>query len=162
LDTSHPSFCKGGTDASRGVACAAAMKAVHSRGRRRVVPRRLFIKGYRAAVEVRLENGPTAKEIWDRLPIEAEARLWGEEIYFPIPVSTEPEPAAREEVEVGDVGYWPPGNALCLFFGRTPASTNENPRAASPVTVVGKIVGGIEGCRLVQSGEKLSVESAQA
>jgi hypothetical protein len=72
---------------------------------------------------VRLGNGPTAEEVWNELPIEGEAQLWGDEIYFPIPVSTEAEPEAWEEVEVGDVGYWPPGNALCLFFGRTPAST---------------------------------------
>ncbi len=123
--------------------------------------RHLLIRGDEAEVKVRLEDGPTAEEIWDRLPIEAGARLWGDEIYFPIPGSTEAEPGAREEVEVGDVGYWPSGNALCLFFGRTPASTGEKPRAASPVTVVGRIVEGIEDCKLVQDGEKLRVESVE-
>jgi hypothetical protein len=49
--------------------------------------------------------------------------LWGEEIYFPISLSSEGDPDAREEVEVGTVAYWPPGDALCLFFGPTPAST---------------------------------------
>ncbi len=123
--------------------------------------RHLLIRGDEGEVKVRLEAGPTAEEIWDRLPIEGEAQLWGDEIYFPIPVSTEAEPGAREEVEVGDVGYWPSGNALCLFFGRTPASTGEKPRAASPVTVVGKIVEGIEDCKLVQDGEKLRVEGVE-
>jgi uncharacterized protein len=126
-----------------------------------VVARHLLIRGDEVEVKVTLKDGPTAEEIWDRLPIEGEAQLWGDEIYFPIPVSTEAEPEAREEVEVGDVGYWPPGNALCLFFGRTPASTGEKPRAASPVTVIGKIVEGIEGCKLVRAGEKLKIEGVQ-
>lgn len=122
--------------------------------------RHLLIKGNEAEIKVRLEDRPTAEEIWGRLPIEAGAQLWGDEIYFPIPVSTEAEPGAREEVEVGDVGYWPSGNALCLFFGRTPASTGEKPRAASPVTVIGRIVEGLEDCRRVSSGEPLHVEAA--
>lgn len=123
--------------------------------------RHLLIRGDEGEVKVRLEDGPTAEEIWGRLPIEAGAQLWGDEIYFPIPVSTGTEPDAREEVEVGDVGYWPPGGALCLFFGRTPASTGEKPRAASPVTVVGRIVEGIENCELVRAGEKLRVEGVE-
>jgi hypothetical protein len=125
-----------------------------------VVSRHLLIRGNEAEIKVRLGNGPTAEEVWDRLPIEGEAQLWGDEIYFPIPVSTEAESDAREEVEVGDVGYWPSGNALCLFFGRTPASTGEKPRAASPVTVIGSIVEGLEDCGRVSSGEPLRVEAA--
>jgi uncharacterized protein len=65
----------------------------------------------------------------------------GREIYFPASLSAEGQPDAREEVEVGDIAYWPPGDAVCLFFGRTPANIDEKPRAASPVTVLDKIVG---------------------
>jgi hypothetical protein len=110
---------------------------------------------------VELAEGLTAGEIWGRLPLEARAKLWGEEIYFSIPVSVGPEAEARETVEVGDVGYWPPENALCLFFGPTPASVDEKPRATSPVTVVGKIVEGLDSAKLVGSGETLRVEGVE-
>ena len=122
--------------------------------------RLLKIRGEDAEISVELGEGPTAEVLWEALPIESRASLWGEEIYFPIPLSVEGEPDAREEVEVGTVAYWPPGDALCLFFGPTPASTDERPRAASPVTVIGKIASGIEDCRRVSSGELLRVEAA--
>ena len=83
----------------------------------------LKIRGEEAGITVELGEGPTAEVLWGTLPIESRASLWGEEIYFPISLSAEGEPDAREEVEVGDVAYWPPGDALCLFFGPTPAST---------------------------------------
>ena len=123
--------------------------------------RYLVIRGDRAQLKVELGGGPTAGEIWDRLPLEARTNRWGDEIYFAIPVSAGPEPEAREVVEVGDVGYWPQGNALCLFFGPTPASVDEKPTAASPVTVVGKIVEGLDWARLVESAETLRVEAAE-
>ncbi len=122
--------------------------------------RLLKIRGEEAGITVELGEGPTAEALWEALPIESRASLWGEEIYFPVPLSVEGEPDAREEVEVGTVAYWPPGDALCLFFGPTPASTDDNPRAASPVTVVGEVVAGIEDCRRVSSGELLRVEAA--
>jgi uncharacterized protein len=125
------------------------------------VARYLVIRGREAELKVELGEGLTAAEIWESLPLEARANLWGDEIYFAIPVSAGPEPEARETVEVGDVGYWPQGDALCLFFGPTPASTDEKPRAASPVTVVGKIVEGLDSARLVESVEALRVEGVE-
>jgi hypothetical protein len=125
------------------------------------VARYLVIRGEEARLKVELAEGPTAGEIWDRLPLEARANLWGDEIYFSIPVSVGLEAEARETVEVSDVGYWPPGNALCLFFGPTPASVDEKPRAASPVTVVGKIVEGLDSAKLVGSAETLKVEGVE-
>ncbi len=85
--------------------------------------RLLKIRGEDAEVSVELGEGPTAEVLWEALPIESRASLWGEEIYFPIALSSEGEPDAREEVEAGTAAYWPPGDALCLFFGPTPAST---------------------------------------
>jgi hypothetical protein len=123
--------------------------------------RHLTIRGERADLKVELGEGPTAEEIWGHLPFEGPANLWGDEIYFEIPVSMEPESEARETVEVGDVCYWPQGEALCIFFGPTPASTDEKPRAASPVTIVGRVSEGLDDVERIELGETLKVEGAE-
>ena len=123
--------------------------------------RYLTIRGEEADLKVDLGEGPTAEEIWGRLPFEASASRWGDEIYFEIPVSVGPEDEARETVEVGDVAYWPQGKALCLFFGPTPASVDEKPKAASPVTVVGRISEGLDNVERIESGETLRVEGVE-
>ncbi|WP_152041897.1 cyclophilin-like family protein [Salinigranum salinum] len=85
------------------------------------------------------DDAPRTKEaIAGALPLEGDAAKWGDELYFSIPVDAESE-NARAEVDVGTVAYWPQGNALCLFWGPTPASSGEEPRAASPVNVVARI-----------------------
>ena len=66
---------------------------------------------------------------------------------------------AREVVEYGDVGYWPPGQALCLFFGPTPASRGDEIRPASPVNVVGRMEGDPSVLKRVRSGSKVLVEA---
>ncbi|UCE33803.1 MAG: hypothetical protein JSV40_11395 [Deltaproteobacteria bacterium] len=100
----------------------------------------------------------TARKIWDTLPVDGTANRWGDEIYFAIPVKTEEEPDAQEDVQVGDLGYWPPGSAFCIFFGPTPASTDEHPRAASPVNIFGHIKGDARVFQAVQSGSAVRVE----
>jgi len=87
---------------------------------------------------VELNNSRTSQEIIKKLPIVSTANRWGDEIYFKIPVYIELENGI-ETLDIGSVAYWPPGNAFCIFFGRTPASIEEKPQAASPVTLVGKI-----------------------
>ena len=104
----------------------------------------------------------TARKIWEALPIEGTANRWGDEIYFGIPIEIEQEPVARDDVQVGDLGYWPPGHAFCIFFGPTPASTDEQPRAASPVNVFGHIKGDTVIFRAVQSGSTVRVERSGA
>ncbi|WP_435066851.1 cyclophilin-like fold protein [Haloplanus sp. C73] len=85
------------------------------------------------------ESPETRRAIADALPIDGQATRWGDELYFRIPVDVDAEPTARAEVEPGTIAYWPSGNALCLFWGPTPASTGTEPRAASPVNVVARI-----------------------
>ena len=92
------------------------------------------------SAEARLNGSKTAQAIWDALPIEAKGSTWGDEIYFDIGVTAAPE-AAREVVELGDLAYWPPGSAFCIFYGPTPASHGDEIRAASPVTVFGRVLG---------------------
>jgi hypothetical protein len=92
-------------------------------------------------LEVELLDTPTAKKLWEALPITGSANVWGDEIYFGIPVSANQEPDAREDVEVGTLAYWPVGSALCIFYGPTPVSQSDQPRAYSPVNILGKITG---------------------
>ena len=87
-------------------------------------------------------------------------RIWGDEVYFPIPVILE-EDNARETVELGDLGYWPPGNALCIFFGPTPGSRGSEIRPASAVNVLGQIEGDAVAFKQVRDGERVAVESAE-
>jgi len=103
----------------------------------------------------------TADAIWDALPIEGRANRWGDEIYFRIGLSL-PEEGAREVVEVGDLGYWPPGQAFCLFFGPTPASHGIEPRAASPVNVFGRIEGDATRFREVRDGARVALDRVEA
>src|SRR5712664_1883447 len=87
-----------------------------------------------------LDDSYTADQIWKALPLAVAGETWGDEIYFSIPVKAKPE-RPRETVDMGDLGYWPPGSAFCIFFGPTPASRGNEIRPASPVNVFGKVVG---------------------
>jgi len=108
-----------------------------------------------------LTSNPTAQKLWDALPIEGQANIWGEEIYFEIPVSAAQEPDAREQVDRGTIAYWPVGRAFCIFFGPTPVSTNDQPRAYSPVNILGKIEGDLSGLKDVQNGEAVRLLKAE-
>ena len=88
-----------------------------------------------------LNDSDTADELWAALPITARAQTWGDEIYFSIPVSVEEAADSQETVEVGAVAFWPPGSALCLFWGPTPMSAPGEIRPASAVNVMGLIDG---------------------
>ena len=106
-------------------------------------------------------DSPTADVIWDALPIARTVNTWGHEFYFDIGVHADQEPDASDVVEVGDLAYWPPGMAFCVFFGRTPASQGNEVRAASAVNVVGRIDDPpIEDLRRVRTGTSIRIEAA--
>ena len=88
-----------------------------------------------------LNDSDTADELWAAMPITARAQTWGDEIYFSIPVSVEEAADSQETVEMGAVAFWPPGSALCLFWGPTPMSAPGEIRPASAVNVMGLIDG---------------------
>jgi hypothetical protein len=111
-------------------------------------------------VEAELNESKTAQLIWEALPIEAKTNLWGEEIYFTIPVKTGVERGAKEVVSAGELGYWPTGHAFCIFFGPTPASRGDEIRAASPVNVIGKVLSDPTVFRKVKGGAKITLEKA--
>ena len=109
-----------------------------------------------------LNDSPTAQAIWDALPIDARANTWGDEIYFGIPVRHGQEPDAREVVQTGELGYWPPGHAFCIFIGRTPASKGDEIRAASAVNIIGKVEGNARVFKKVKDGTAITVSKAEA
>jgi hypothetical protein len=92
-------------------------------------------------MEAQLHDTPTAQKIARALPIHASFNTWGDEIYFAIPVTSELDENASEVVALGDLGYWPPGKAFCIFFGQTPMSRPGEIRPASAVNIVGRVIG---------------------
>jgi hypothetical protein len=121
------------------------------------VANRIRISAGQVSATAILNDSPTAQAIWAALPIETTGSTWGDEIYFSIPVQQE-EQDAKAVVEVGDLGYWPPGSAFCIFYGPTPASRGDEVRPASPVNVVGRVEGDARVFKQVASGTKVRLE----
>jgi len=119
--------------------------------------RKIRIKAGDVEVSAELNTTKTARAIWEALPIEGNVKLWGDEVYFSIPVSLELDDAL-ETVNEGDLGYWPQGTAFCIFFGPTPISSGDEIRPASPVNVFGKIIGDAKVLKQVRVGSKIMVE----
>lgn len=112
-------------------------------------------------VVAELNESATAQKLWEALPISGRANRWGEEIYFSIPVDADEAPDARADVHAGAIAYWPPGSAFCIFWGPTPASSGRQPRAASPVNVVGQIQGDATRFNAVAGGTEVRLEKAE-
>ena len=111
------------------------------------------------SAKAQLDASKTASAIWDALPIEAKAETWGDEIYFGIGVTIAPE-SPRAMVDMGDLGYWPPGKAFCIFFGTTPASQGDEIRPASPVNVLGRVDGDATVFKKIRAGAPVRIERA--
>jgi len=106
-----------------------------------------------------LNQSSTADLIWDSLPIEEPASIWGDEIYFRTSIEAD-EDDAQEVVDIGDIGYWPPGSAICLFFGLTPASNGNEIRPASAVNLVAKIQEDSTKLKRVNSGDRIVIQKS--
>ena len=119
--------------------------------------RKIIIQAGSITAEAELVENKTANAIWEALPINSTVNTWGNEVYFAIPVTVTSE-NGQEVVTVGDIAYWPPGKAFCIFFGPTPASRGNEIRAASAVNVFGKLVGDSKVFSAVRDGQKISVD----
>ena len=122
--------------------------------------RRIIIEAGAVRAEATLTQSETAQAIWDALPIESTCNTWGDEVYFSIPVMLSLDETAREVVAMGDIGYWPYGSALCIFFGPTPASTVDEIRPASAVNIVGNVLGDPKVFKGVAPGSKIYIKKA--
>ena len=113
------------------------------------------------SLEAEMLDTPTASKILEALPFESSANVWGDEIYFDISLSLAQAPDARADVEIGDLAYWPAGPAFCIFFGPTPVSTGDQPRAYSPVNVFGKVLGDAKQLKGIANGAAVKVTQAK-
>ncbi|MGB9880360.1 MAG: cyclophilin-like fold protein [Anaerolineae bacterium] len=123
--------------------------------------RQIRIRAGDVQVVAELNDTRTADAIWKALPLSAIGNRWGDEIYFSIPVKLQEE-NAQATVSLGDLGYWPPGQAFCIFFGPTPVSKGQEIRPASPVNVFGRVIGDPTVLKKVRDGETVVVEPLTA
>ena len=120
--------------------------------------RRVTIRAAGMTATAALKDNSTADAIWEALPITARGNRWGGEIYFAIPVQVPSADDARAVMEAGELAYWPPGSAFCIFWGPTPASRGDEIRAASPVNPFGRIEGDPAAFDGVPDGAEIRLE----
>ena len=120
--------------------------------------RKIIISTENLRMEAILAEGSSADIFWNTLPLTGQVNTWGDEIYFNVNLQMPLDDDASDIVESGDIAFWPPGSAFCIFFGRTPASLGDEVRAASAVNVLGKIDGDEREFRSVPSGEEIRLE----
>ena len=124
--------------------------------------RGIWIKAAGRKYKAELNDSSTAEAVFEALPIKAEGNRWGGEIYFAIPVKARLDKSnSREVLAAGELGYWPMGSALCIFFGPTPASRGDEIRAASAVNIIGRIAGDISGLEDVPDGAEVVIEKEE-
>ena len=114
-------------------------------------------------IEAVLNDTVTSKKLLKMLPIKSEVNLWGNELYFEIPLKADLE-NGKELMEIGNIAFWPSGNAFCIFFGPTPAGDGSQPRAISPVTVIGKIISedGIDKLKQLNPSDPIEIRAANS
>lgn len=122
--------------------------------------RRITIRAGDLVAKATLADNATADAIWEALPIVGSGNRWGAEIYFEISVQALLSSDARDVVQAGELGYWPPGSAFCIFWGQTPASRGDEIRAASPVNIFGKLDGDPQIFDAVSGGTEIKIERA--
>jgi len=123
------------------------------------VAKRIRIQAGSVSVSAELTDSAAGRAVFAALPIRAEARTWGDEIYFGIPVSQPLDESAAELVDVGDLGFWPTGKAFCIFFGPTPMSRGSEIRPAGAVNVIGKVLVDPRVFKAVRDGDPVILEA---
>ena len=163
LDTegSNPSLSAMKTVASRSGRSAHVHGWRVSQGRKDRMAQSIRITVGDIELDAELNDSETASRILAELPIRSNFNTWGDEIYFQISVTADPEDP-RETVEAGDLAYWPPGKAFCIFWGPTPASQGDEIRPASPVNPVGRVLCGVEALKSASRADGISIEKSDA
>lgn len=123
---------------------------------------RIKISSGEITLKATLNESLTAMRIMEALPLEGKAVRWGEEIYFSIPVNVGESEDAKQDMEVGELAYWPSGSAFCIFFGPTPVSTDDIPRAYSNVNPFGQLDEDASPLKKIQDGKLIRIERLDA
>ena len=121
--------------------------------------KQIMIQAGDLKILAQINESETAQAVWDILPITGSASVWGDEIYFSLPVKHSEADDAIAEVEVGTLAYWPPGSAFCIFWGPTPVSTSDKPKAYSPVNILGEIIGDATLFKTVKPGQSVTLSA---
>jgi len=121
---------------------------------------RIVIEGQGWSMEAELSDDPAARKVAEALPLSAHMSRWGDEYYGSVDLDIPEDATGRELMTVGEIAYWPPGKALCIFFGRTPVSTDERPRAASAVLPVGRVTEGVSSLKGLGKSARMSFRKA--
>jgi len=124
------------------------------------MPQRIRIVLESHVFQAELNDTRTARALADALPLEGRANRWGDEIYFNTSVRADSDDPQRSEMQIGELAFWPAGQAFCIFWGPTPASEGNEPRAVSDVVPVGRICGPTDGLDEVTDGMPIRIESA--
>lgn len=119
--------------------------------------REIFIKVDNVCFTAELYDTITADKIWDALPLTGDGKTWGEEVYFDTNVISMLDETSTLSVKLGEIGYWPPGKAFCIFYGMTPASTPDQIRPASAVNIIGKVTSNLDSFKIIKDGCNISV-----
>lgn len=122
------------------------------------MPVKIRIKVNDIELDGELLDTATARSVADALPIDTRPNEWGDEFYFEIPVGMPLDDTATTKVSVGDIGYWPPGKALAIFFGPTPMSTGSDPVPTSAVNPVGRIMGDATVLKKAKGAKRIHIE----
>lgn len=121
---------------------------------------KIKIKINELSIDAELNDTTTAQKVADALPLACPFSTWGDEIYFEIPVTSSLDGSAKEEVQMGDLGYWPTGKAFCIFFGATPISPPGKIVPASAVNIIGKVLGDARKFKEVMHARQVKLEKA--
>jgi len=122
----------------------------------------VLIRAGQVAVRAELLDTPTAKKIQRALPIYARAQTWGEEIYFTVDVASAEEPGAKDVMELGEIAFWPDGNAIAIGFGQTPASRGDEIRLVSPCNVWAQALDDVRQFAGVRDGDDVAIIEADS
>ena len=102
-----------------------------------------------------LNNSSYSEKFYDSLPLEGSCQIWGDELFFSTSINMEEDDQSLEVVNIGDIAFWPPGSAFCIFWGPTPMSQGKEIRPASKVNLLGSIDSQLSKIKNISAGTKI-------